>query len=446
VDLTPNQDYAYFSDGLADEVLHLLSQAPNLTVIARTSSFSFRDRRVDIATIARKLKVGYVLEGSVRRDGGDVRITAQLIEAANSSPLWSATFDRELDNILAVQREIAAAVANALQARLAGHAGTGATDPRNAQAYDDFLRGRFFFSRRGPGDLERARLYYQRSVANDPSYARAWAGVAGVYRVMTAEGLMSPETGLPRLLEAAQKAIALVPDLAEGHVRLANYHYLAGHEKLASEHLARAARLDPPNPLILATQAGIAAGEGRLDQAIALQRRLVADDPLSAVVANNLGHMLFAAGRLDEARVQLLKALELSPGSPAAGTVAQILVLQREFDAALEFIERSTQGRDREQGLALVHHALGRTAEADAALARLAALSATDDPFRLAEVHAYRGEADESFKWLARAARPLDSEQVLLCGARQGWEMRASPLLESLHGDPRWAAWVAGST
>jgi len=444
VDLSPKGDYAYFSDGLAEEVLGLLSQAPDLAVIARTSSFSFRDRDVDIATIARKLKVGYVLEGSVRRDGRRVRITAQLIETVNSSQLWSATFDRELDDVLAAQREIAAAVASALQVKLASRTATAA--PRNAQAYDDFLRGRFFYARRGPGDLERALHYYGRAAANEPEDAQTWAGVAGVSWVMTAEGLMPRETGLPRVLEAAQRAIALDPNLAEAHVRLANYYYLAGDDHLADEHFARAAMLHPSDPLVLGIQAGIAAKEGRLDQAIELQRQIASADPLSAVVVNNLGHMLFAAGRLDAARVELLKALELSPGSAAAGTVAQILVLQREFDAAIEFTDRSAQGPDREQGLALVHHALGRTAEADAALAKLISLSATEDPFRLAEVYAYRGEVDESFEWLALAARPSDPDGMLLPAARNMWEMRASPLLESLHSDPRWAAWIAGPT
>jgi TolB-like protein/DNA-binding winged helix-turn-helix (wHTH) protein/Flp pilus assembly protein TadD len=444
VDLSPAEDYAFFADGLSEEVLNLLSHAPDLTVIARTSSFSFRDRNADIATIARALDVGYVLEGSVRRDGGRVRITAQLIDAASSSHLWSETYDRELGDVFAVQTEIAGAVTSALHARLTNRAQKGMALPRNTQAYDDFLRGQFFYGRRGPGDLERALRYYERSLGVDPEYARAWAGVAAVVNVQTAHGRMPRSEGLPRLLEAARKVVALDPGMPEGHLRLARYYSMVGEKGIADGHYRKALALGPANPLTLGFQAGAAAQRGRIDEAIELQRRAAAADTLSAVAINNLGYMLFAAGRLEEAKVELIRSAELSPESGAEGTVGQILVLQREFEAARALIEQLKPGLDREQGLALVYYALGNEPDADAALDRLTEMSATEDPFRIAEVYAYRGDAGQSFKWLALATRPIDPEGMVLPGARNLWEMRASPLLSSLHADPRWSAWVGG--
>jgi TolB-like protein/Flp pilus assembly protein TadD len=444
VDLSSAGDNTYFSDGLAEEVLNLLSQAPELRVIARTSSFSFRDRDADIATIARALGVRYLLEGSVRREEGRVRITAQLIEASSSSHLWSAVYESELDNVFAVQKEIAAAVAEALETRLTSSARPGNAVPPDPRAHDDFLRGQFFYHRRGPGDLERALRYYERSAALDPNYAAAWAGVAGIVSIEIAEGRMPRAIGLPRLREAASKAVALDPTMAAGHLRLATYYFIVGEKSLAESHSRKALALEPANMLILGVRAGDAAKQGRLDEAIEFQRRAAAVDPLSAVTLGTLGGYLFAAGRLEEARVELLRSDELSPGLNA-DMLGQILVLQHKFDAALAFIERSAPGPDREQGSALVYHALGRTAEADAALARLTELSATTDPFMLAEVYAYRGDADESFKWLRQAARPIDRTGTLLPGGRELWEMRASPMLAPLHADPRWTKWAGGS-
>ena len=443
VDLSPGGDSAYFSDGLSEEVLNLLSQAPELRVIARTSSFSFRDRDADIATIARALGVGYLLEGSVRREGRRVRITAQLIEASSSSHLWSAVYERELDDVFAVQSEIAAAVAETLETRLASSARPATAAPANPRAHDEVLRGEFFYHRRGPGDLERALRSFERAAALDPNYARAWAGVAAIVCIEVWEGRMPRATGLPRLLEAATRTVALDSRMAAGHFRLTCYYSLVGEERLAEDHHRKALTLEPDNPLMLGAQAGSAAEQGRLDEAIDLLRRAVARDPVSATAISTLGRMLYAAGRLEEARVELTRAIELSPGNNAEETLGQILVLQQKFDAALAFVERSAPGAAREQGLALVYHALGRTAEADGALARLTALSATADPFRLAEVHAYRGDADESFKWLELAIRPTDPEGRLLPGARMLWEMQASPFLAPLHDDSRWAAWIA---
>ena len=387
--------------------------------------------------------MGHLLEGTVWREGRRVRVTAQLIDASSGSHLWSAAYERDLDDVFAVQREIATGVADALETRLANRTGPENALPVDAVAHEDFLRGQFFYHRRAPGDLDRALHYYERSAGRDPKYARAWAGVAAITCIQTEIGDTPLESGLPRLLEAATKSVALDPRMAAGHLRLGCYYRLVGERRRAEHHNARAFRLEPANPLTIGIQAGLAAERGQFDEAIALQRRIVAADPLSATYINHLGGYLFAAGRLEEARMQFLRAHELSPEF-GVDLLAQSLVLLRKLDAALTFVEQLGPGPDRDEGLALVYHALGRTADADAALTRLAAISATADPFRLAEVHAYRGNADEAFAWLELAARPIDSRSGVLPAARQLWEMRASPILAPLHADSRWASWGRG--
>ncbi len=188
VDLSPEQDQQYFSDGVAEEILNLLAQWPGLQVIARTSSFSFKDRNADIAEIAAKLNVAYVLEGSVRKSGSRLRITAQLVDAANSAHLWSETYDRELLDIFEVQRDIAVRVSEALKVTLTREVIVRAPSMPSAEANDRFLRARFFYNRGTPGDNERAKDYYEQALRIDPGFARAWAGLAGVYGAQMSDG------------------------------------------------------------------------------------------------------------------------------------------------------------------------------------------------------------------------------------------------------------------
>lgn len=194
VDMGPEGDNRYFSEGVSEEILNLLARVPDLRVVARRSSFSFRDRNSDIATIAEELGVSYILEGSVRRSGDHVRVAARLIDTSNSTLVWSETYDRQLGEVLDVQAEIADAVARSLPTRLTG--GTGSGDmPVDIQAYEHFLQARFFFNRRMPGDLDRARDHYGKTLDRDPQYAPAWAGIAGTYFVRTVGGELAPEVG-----------------------------------------------------------------------------------------------------------------------------------------------------------------------------------------------------------------------------------------------------------
>lgn len=431
-DLSPEQDQQYFSDGLTEELLNILAQSRRLRVIARTSSFSFKDKIVDIATVADKLDVTHVLEGSVRKSGDQLRITVQLIDAATSSHLWSQTYDREFDDIFTIQSDIAASVADALEVALGDNNEPG--PPTDAQAYESFLRAQFFFQRRAQGDLERAREIYEQAIEFDPGFARAWAGLAGVYWIQTIEGDVKREIGLEKVRDAAERALALDPELAEAHLRLTNYLWSMGDRDAAAERMRTAAALEPNNMLLLGFRAGIAAHHGRWDEAIELQERTVAADPLSSAKRQNLAYFLFLAGRFDEAKAESARVAELDPSRPAE-SAALVLISNQRFDEALHLARSWPESAERMQCLAFAYHGLGRNAEADAQLEELIAAYGTDEPIRVAELYASRGDYDEAFKWL-QATSSLPPE-------RRPSVTHSSPFLKPLHGDARWKAWIA---
>jgi TolB-like protein/DNA-binding winged helix-turn-helix (wHTH) protein/thioredoxin-like negative regulator of GroEL len=435
VDLSAEQDQQYFSDGLTEELISRLAAELPLRVIARTSSFSFKGQTTDIATVARKLGVTHVLEGSVRKSGDQVRITAQLIDATSSSHLWTQSYDRKLVDFLQVQDEIAQSVASALQVALS--APRSSAMPRDARVYEQLFHGRFFFQRRGPGDLERAREYYERAIAIDAGFAPAWAGLAGVHWISIATGAISPEAGRDKVREAAQRALQLDPGLAEAHLRMANYFASLGNGPAADEQMRQAAAAEPNNPLVLGFAASAAAEGDRFDEAIELQRRAVAADPWSAFTRSALASFLYLAGRFEEARAEWLQVLEISPGPPPEDFGLALIQAER-FDEALKTIGTLPDGAARKQQLALVYHALGRKSEADAALKDLIATSR--EAFAIAEVCAYRGEIDAAFEWL-RLDRLKDATQGPF--PLPHWIKRKSPFLESLHADARWDAWDA---
>jgi TolB-like protein/DNA-binding winged helix-turn-helix (wHTH) protein/Tfp pilus assembly protein PilF len=442
LDLSPEQDQEFFSDGISEEILNLLAQAPDLQVIARTSSFSFKGRNADIAEIAARLNVAHVLEGSVRKSGSRLRITAQLVDATNSAHLWSQTYDRELEDAFGVQTEIAARVFEALKVRLIDETSAGPVSAPNAEAHERFLRAQFFYNRRAPGDIERAKEYYEETLRIDPGYARAWAGLSGVYGVQLSTGEISRESGVAKRLEAAERALALDPRLAEAHVRQA-WHYLdAGDRERSEEHIRNAYSLDPGHPLVLTHLANTLAWEGRIDETVELLRQVATLDPLSSLVHNTLASYLLAAGRYDEARAERLKELDLNPAAKPEIDIdfAQILVLQHRFAEARKLIQRWPEGDNRNQGLAIVEHALGRNAAAEAALRKLTQGTAPGAAVRVAEVHAQRGNVDEAFRWMETARVRLGPDVWLTPEWRWAWMLRFSPFLRPLHGDPRWNA------
>lgn len=437
VDMSPEGNNHYFSEGVSEEILNLLGPIPDLRVVARSSSFSFKDRNADIATIAEKLSVSYVLEGSVRRSDDRVRVTAQLIDASSGMHVWSHTYDRQLGDVLDVQIEIADAVANALQVKLTG--GADSHDALiNIQSYEHFQQAQFLFNRRLPGDLYRARDQYRKTLDRDPHYAPAWAGIAGTYLVQTVSGELVPEIGWSRMRDAVAEALSLNPRLAEAHVRADQYHTHTGDHDSALEHRRKALQYGPNSPLVLSRVAGSSALRGRFNEAIDFQRRAVALDPLAVVGHLNFALFLRAAGRFDEAREQFLSALTLNPDMEPELVIELgfLLILQGRFDEALPEILEWPEGPERDQAMALVYYAIDEKAEADAALANLMQRPG-NVAHRVAEIYAYRGEIDEAFRWLT------GSHDHLMAMEQSSYDRRIediclSPFLRSLHDDPRW--------
>jgi TolB-like protein/DNA-binding winged helix-turn-helix (wHTH) protein/Tfp pilus assembly protein PilF len=444
-DMSEGGGQEFLADGIAEEILNTLSRSPDLHVIARTSSFSFKGRQADIATIGEALHVGYVLQGSVRRAGDRVRVSAQLVDTSDSAHVWSETFDLELTDVLAVQRDIAEAVARALAAHPPGSGPAPAVPP---QAYELYLQGRFFHNRRAPGDSELAERYHRRALALAPGFGEAWAGLAGALLVqIVEEGRDTPEAR-DEWRRAVERALEHAPDSPETHVRANQYYWHTGDVARAREHRDHALALTGENALALSAAAGAESFRGRLETATELYRRAVALDPLSAVHRGNLAGVLAAAGRFREAIAEERGRADLHPAVAAEAdrNVAFLLILDDRLAEAAASVERWPDDHWRDAALAMLHHAQGRAAESEAALDSLVRrVQASPEPYgmlQVAEVQAFRGAPGEAFRWLERAAEqagaisPAELHELI-------HEVQLSPFLIGLRDDARWAPIVA---
>ena len=448
LDMSETKDQRYLADGVTEEILNHLSQSRNLRVISRTSTFALRDEALDVPEIGERLGVDYVLEGSVRRSGRKLRITAQLIDVDTNSHTWSKTYDRTVDDLFAVEDEIAASVGRALQVRLAADEPPG-TSPASVEAYDLYLQGQFLYHRRSEGDIERAIDYYRRAVEMSPGFARGWAALAGAYSLAIGELYGNANAEMRDLQgRAARRAVELEPDLAVAHARLGQYYYHIQQRDKGDEHMRHAASLDPDDPLVLGFAATEALWKGDIHAATDLWRKALEKDPLSPTVRANFAHFLYLDGHLEEALAEHRRALELNPdaGPRLEGEIALMLILLGRFDEAMVTIERMPQGSERDFALALMHRAPGRKDESDAALERLAGSAVTiRERVHLAEAYAHRGQDERALEMLLEFRQGLDREQAQR--PRDWWyfqdELRMAGLLRPLHDDPRWAVLTA---
>jgi TolB-like protein/class 3 adenylate cyclase len=447
VNLGRDEENEYFADGLADELLNVLVKIRGLRVASRTSAFYFKGKDVDIPTIARKLNVATVLEGSVRRSGQRVRIAAQLIDAATDVHLFSEIYDRTLDDIFAVQSDIANAVVSELRGALLGEREVARTSSdvvaevqaatrgrtHDGEAYRLYLQGRFYVFRITEADVARGVGFFRQALDRDPAFAIAWAGLSRAYHEQAGRGWQPVAEGMEQARAAARRALELDPELPEGHIALG--WVLADYDwdwARAKAELDRALELAPGDGDVQRASASLAMQLGRLDEAIGLARRAVVLDPLSKPAHVVLGDCCMRAGRLDDAVASLQVALDLAPN---AGITHYILscarLLQGRADDALHEAEREAIPYLRWLCIALAQHTRGDAAASDAALRRLIDEGGPAVAFQIAAAHAWRGEVDAAFGWLDRAYRERDpglSESV------------AYPLQRALHDDPRWLA------
>ena len=427
-DMSPDRDQEYFSDGITEELLNLLGQIPDLRVAARTSSFSFKGQNLEIPEIASRLRVAHVLEGSVRKDGDDVRITAQLIRA-DGFHVWSDSWDRALDDIFQVQDDIAADVVAQMRVTLLGDVPS--LEPTDPEAYALYLQARQLSHQRTAEAFERSVALYREALAIDPEYATAWAGLAGTYAFQTGAYLLPFDEGYRLAHEAANRALAIDPDNAEAHAYLG---YIAMHHEsdmvAAARHYEEALDLAPANPDIMALAARLASNLGLVEESVRLMEYVVARDPLNPGNHTWLGSEYRRAGRIEESIASFETALSLSPGQAGAHYaigVAQLMM--GEPEAALHAIQLESTDWYRLTGLVLVYHALGRTDESDAALQELIENHERGWSYQIAYALAYRGEADRAFAWLERAAEYNDPGLA---------EISRQSLFSNLHDDPRW--------
>jgi TolB-like protein/Flp pilus assembly protein TadD len=434
INLSSDKEQEYFSDGISEELLNLLAKIPKLRVIARTSSFAFKGEKIDIADVARRLHVAAVLEGSVRKSANHVRITAQLIRAIDSTHLWSETYDRTLDDIFKVQDEISAAVVGQLKIKLLG--ATPTAKPVDSKAYPLILQAKELADQGSTKANQEAIALYQEVLKNVPDEARAWDGLSRVYLNQTFAGERSPAEGFALARDAANKVLSIDPQEGMVYTRLAQVaESLDGDLAAAAQYFQRAIDLEPGNADVLGNLPGFLAGIGRLDDAIAIRRYMVAHDPAASRRHYGLGFDLYCAGHWDEAITSLRTALALSPQRSAVHQyIGAALLLKGDANGALAEMQAEPSDVWRMLGLPLVYHSLGRAAESDAALAALIAKFERDASFNIAYVFAFRGEPDRAFEWLDKAVTYHDSG----LGA-----ILVEPMLANIHDDPRWLPFLS---
>ena len=444
VNRSGSEDDEYFSDGLADELLNVLAKIRGLRVAARTSSFYWKGKDTTIAEVGSALKVATVLEGSVRKAGTRVRISVQLVQVSDGYHLWSETYDRTLDDIFAVQDDIARSVVKELRSTLLGEdvdskalgevradvsrATKGrATDPR---AYQRYLLARHLLDRVTREETVKSLDYLKQLLDRHPGFALAWAELARGYAYETTRGWTTE--GYGRAREATERALALEPDMADGYVMRGWLQMFEQDWKGAKASYDRALELAPGSVLVLRRMGGLMASFGRFDEAVRFNQQAVEQDPLNPISHHALGSWLQAAYRFEDAERSFRKALALAPRM--TGTIASLAIslsAQGRHDEALALAGEEPSEIMRPWTLAIVHIAMGRTEEAKMELAELIAKHADTSAFQIAEVQAVLGATGAAFEWLDRAHSQGDSGMTYV---------RCSTSLRSLHTDPRWNA------
>jgi len=433
VNMSSDPEQEYFSDGISEELLNLLAKIPQLRVAARTSAFSYKGKDTKIEQIGRELKVAHVLEGSVRKAGSKIRITAQLIQAEDGYHLWSETWDRSLEDIFAVQDEIATEVVAQLKLTLLAPVPT--MEETNPEAYALYLQARHLGRQSSAEGYNQSNALFEQALALAPDYAAAWEGLAYNYNREAAIGLRPLDEGLRLAHEAAEKALALDPDYAHTHATLGLIAYVERDLAAAAGHFEKALVLAPGHPDILRSATLLAMALGRPDAAIRVLEYVAVRDPVNPMVHANLGLSYYYARRFDAAIASCRTTLRLAPERMNThAAISSTLLLQGDAGAALAEAQLEPNESFRLIGQAMACHTLGRREESDAALAEVVQKYERDSAYNIAYVLAYRDEADRAFEWLDKAAAYRDPGLS---------DIGNNPLFANIHADPRWAPFLA---
>jgi eukaryotic-like serine/threonine-protein kinase len=435
--LSADKENEYFGDGLAEEVINALTRLPGLRVAARTSSFFFRGMEADIREIGAKLNVEHVLEGSVRKAGNRIRITAQLISIADGYHLWSERYDRELTDIFAIQDEICREIVEQLRIELAPGHSPQKRHTQNVEAYNLYLKGRYHFYKFTPEGLAQARECYDQTVVLDPNYALAWSGLAYSYYHMGFFGYMSPKTAYAQANQAARKALELDEMLAEAHAIVAVFRATEYDWQRAEQEFRRALELDPESEDVwVFYDYFYLLPMRRLDEAVDASRKAVQQNPLSAFLQWRLGFRYYLMGQWDSAIDQCRNSLELDPNYFLAQMILGASLLRKgKLDEGIQAFEKASQivvRRPTALYLTACAKALtGSMSEAQKIIEELQELDQRTyvGAYYIAVVYKALGEIDKCFNSLEKAIDQRDSQIITF---------HVNPVFNTLHSHPRY--------
>ena len=426
-DMSPKQDHEYFSDGISEELLNLLAKIPELKVISRTSSFSYKGKDTKATEIGNELKVTHILEGSIRKSGNMIRVTAQLINTSDGSHEWSHTYDRKLDSIFIIQDEIAAEVSKELKLSLLGQPLKSHTS--DLEAYNLYLQANHLIKQNTKEAYIKAETKIKASIALDSTYAPSWRLLAGIYDTGTYNfSIREPKEGIPLGLDAAHKAMALDPDLGYSYATLSSLQELNWDFEESAKNMNKALELIPNDGVIMGTAALMTFGD--LEKTVTLLKKAIEVDPLVYGNYFNLGHAYYRMNRLEEAE-KAFKTFELYyPNWQIFHyMMAKIRLAQGRTDDAISEIEQEKHQFFSLYGRNFIQFALGHTMKADALFTEFLEKYGETDPANVADLYAFRGDYDLSFEWLNKAFEVKDP--VLI-------EALTYPSFKPMYSDSRW--------
>jgi len=438
VDMSPRKDQEYFCDGITEELINRLSNIKELKVPARTSAFFFKGKEQDIREIGRKLDVRTVLEGSVRRAGNELRITAQLINIADGYHLWSQTYDREPQDIFALQDEISLQIINKLKIELLGEVRDRVVKRYTAdrEAFNFYLQGRYFWEKRGKEDLLRAIAFFNKAIEKDPMYALAYSGIADSYGVLGNNEILPPNETFTKAITAARKALEIDNGLAEAHVSLAGPLWDYDHNFAEAEREYRIAiELNPGYATAHQWFALSLSNLGRHDEAIKEIMQARELDPLSPRINSNVGLILYYARKYDQAIEELKKSGELFPEHAVIyASMGRAYVLAGRYEEAISALNHFLELQpDHGQGylwLAYCYALSGKREEAQKRLKKAIEDSKKTyvSPTGIARVYLGLGDREQAFNWFNKGFSEKDVELIYL---------KVDPTFDPLRSDPR---------
>ncbi len=453
VNLSDDKESEYFSDGVSEELLSVLQKIPGMHVAARTSAFSFKGKNATAQEIGQKLGVAHLVEGSVRKSGNSVRISARLSRVDTGEALWSENYTRDLKDVFAVQTELAQTIVAQLRGQLTGGAADSADKEKiqaevqaaekggtkNVEAHESYLQGRFFINRHSEKAADQALAAFQRAVELDPKFALAWAGLAQTHvwdcNYATEGGQKGFNAHLAAAREALERALALEPDLPDALFARATIETnFDSNWKGAAETLRKALALAPQDSALLMQAGNLANARGEATQGLDLFRRAVALDPVNAQARGFLASSLSALGHQEEARAEYARMIELNPSAPYSHAgVGSCYLLEGKFEEAAKAAQQDAADWARLLIVSCARWGQKRVPESDAALTQLTKDFAETAAYQIAEAYGYRNDKDHAFEWLERARRQRDAGLPTL---------REDSLLTNLHDDPRWNAFL----